>query len=234
MRRLAVAAFVAVAVALIGAGATFAGSDHGHGHRGLSFFSTENSFAPVPVTAGKFSVGDRVVFSDDLFIAKGGAQVGTDGGECTTVRVTDAAAASGVLQCLVTFSLPGGQITTQALNTLQAAGSPARRRAPSQAGRAATAEPRASSRSNSSAAAPRTSRSTSTTEQTSHGARAHGTARAPCAAPSGATQIATTDRCDPGRPGPYRRPNSRRARRPTLTVTRTSLSAPSIRVSEGR
>ena len=118
MRRLAVAAFVAVAVALVGAGATFAGSDHGHGHRGLSFFSTENSFAPVPVTAGKFGVGDRVVFSDDLFIAKGGAQVGTDGGECTTVRVTDAAAASGVLQCLVTFSLPGGIITTQALNTL--------------------------------------------------------------------------------------------------------------------
>ena len=122
MRRLAVGAFVAVAVALVGAGATYAGSDHGHGHRGLSFFSTENAFAPVPVTAGKFSVGDRVVFSDDLFTAKGGPQVGTDGGECTTVRVTDAAAASGVLQCLVTFSLPGGQITTQALNTLTAGG----------------------------------------------------------------------------------------------------------------
>jgi hypothetical protein len=122
MRRLAVGAFVAVAVALVGAGATFAGPDHGHGHRGLSFFSTENAFAPLPVTAGKFSVGDRVVFSDDLFAAKGGVQVGTDGGECTTVRVTDAAAASGVLQCLVTFSLPGGQITTQALNTLTGGG----------------------------------------------------------------------------------------------------------------
>src|SRR6185437_16762671 len=75
MRRLAVAAFCAVAVALVGAGATFAGSDHGHGHRGLSFFSTENAFAPLPVTPGKFSVGDRVVFSDDLFTAKGGPQV---------------------------------------------------------------------------------------------------------------------------------------------------------------
>ena len=118
MRRFAVAALVAVVVALAGAGATFAGADHGHGHRGLTFFSTENAFAPLPVAAGKFSVGDRVVFSDDLFTAKGGTQVGTDGGDCTTVRVTDAAAASGVLQCLVTFSLPGGQITTQALNTL--------------------------------------------------------------------------------------------------------------------
>jgi hypothetical protein len=119
MRRLAVAALVAVVVGLIaGAGATFAGADHGHGQRGLTFFSTENALALLPVAAGKFSVGDRVVFSDDLFTAKGGTQVGTDGGECTVVRVTDAAAGSGVLQCLVTFSLPGGQITTQALNTL--------------------------------------------------------------------------------------------------------------------
>ena len=116
MRRLAVAAFVAVVAAL--AGATFAGADHGHGKRGLTFFSTENALAPLPVVAGKFSLGDRVVFSDDLFTAKGGTQVGSDGGECTVVRVTDAAAGSGVLQCLVTFSLPGGDITTQALNTL--------------------------------------------------------------------------------------------------------------------
>lgn len=118
MRRLAVAAFVAVVVGLAGAGATFAGADHGHGQRGLTFFSTENALALLPVVAGKFSLGDRVVFSDDLFTAKGGTHVGTDGGECTVVRVTDAATGSGVLQCLVTFSLPGGQITTQALNTL--------------------------------------------------------------------------------------------------------------------
>jgi hypothetical protein len=118
MRRLAVAALVAVVVGLAGAGATFAGADHGHGKRGLTFFSTENALALLPVAAGKFSVGDRVVFSDDVFTAKGGTQVGTDGGECTVVRVTDAAAGSGVLQCLVTSSLPGGQITSQALATL--------------------------------------------------------------------------------------------------------------------
>jgi hypothetical protein len=122
MRTLAVAALVAVVVALAGAGATFAGADHGHGHRGLTFFSTENALSLVPVMAGKFSLGDRVVFSDDLFTAKGGTQVGTDGGACTVVRVTDSGAGSGVLQCLVTFSLPGGQITTQALNTLTAGG----------------------------------------------------------------------------------------------------------------
>jgi hypothetical protein len=49
MRRLA----VAVGVALVGAGATFAGADHGHGQRGLTFFSTENAFAPLAVVAGK-------------------------------------------------------------------------------------------------------------------------------------------------------------------------------------
>jgi hypothetical protein len=122
MRRFAGAAVMVAVVGLAGAGATFAGADRGagdgHGHRGLTFFATENAFAMVPVTAGTFSLGDRVVFSDDLFTAKGGTQVGTDGGECTVVRVTDAATGSGVLQCLVTFSLPGGQITTQALNTL--------------------------------------------------------------------------------------------------------------------
>jgi hypothetical protein len=118
MRRFAVATALVAVLGLIGAGATFAGGDHGRGHRRLSFTSTEAAFAAIPVTAGKFSVGDRVAFSDDVFASKGGQKVGTDGGECTTVRVTDAATASGVLQCLVTFDLPGGQITTQALNTL--------------------------------------------------------------------------------------------------------------------
>ena len=118
MRRFAVAAVLVALVGLIGAGATLAGADRGGGHRGLSFTSTEAAFAAIPVAAGKFSVGDRVAFSDDVFASTGGRQVGTDGGECTTVRVTDAAAASGVLQCLVTFDLPGGDITTQALNTL--------------------------------------------------------------------------------------------------------------------
>ena len=118
MRRFAVVALLVAAVGLIGAGATFAGGDHGRGDRGLSFTSTEATFVAIPVTAGKFSVGDRVAFSDDVFAAQGANKVGTDGGECTTVRVIDAAAASGVLQCLVTFDLPGGQITTQALNTL--------------------------------------------------------------------------------------------------------------------
>jgi hypothetical protein len=117
MRRLAVAALLAVVGCLAAAGATSAGADHGHGKRALTFFSTQNAVALLPVVAGQFSVGDRIVFSNNLFTARGGTRVGIDGGECTVVRVTDAAG-SGVLQCLVTSSLPGGQITSQALATL--------------------------------------------------------------------------------------------------------------------
>ena len=97
-------------VGLAGAGATFAGADHDHGHGTFTVFALTpaDRIAFLPVTAGKFSLGDRVVFSDDLLTSKGGTQVGTDGGECTVVRVTDAATGSGVLQCTVTFSLPGG------------------------------------------------------------------------------------------------------------------------------
>src|SRR4051794_24660724 len=62
-----------------------------------------------------FSLGDASVFSDDLLTAPNGKTVGFDGGTCTVVRVKDAGTQSGTLQCLVTFSLPGGQVATQAL-----------------------------------------------------------------------------------------------------------------------
>jgi hypothetical protein len=45
--------------------------------------------------------------------------VGFDGGVCTVVRVDDAVAGSGILQCLVTTSLKGGTITTQGLETVK-------------------------------------------------------------------------------------------------------------------
>jgi hypothetical protein len=118
MRKLVVVALLAVTVALVAAGAVFAGDEHGRGHGTFTVFGSEHALAMIPVTAGKFSLGDRVALSDDLFTEKGGRPLGSDGGECTVVRVTDAATGSGVLQCLVSFQLPGGVITTQALNTL--------------------------------------------------------------------------------------------------------------------
>jgi hypothetical protein len=62
-----------------------------------------------------FGLGDEAVFSDDLLTAPNGKTVGFDGGVCTVVRVKDAGTQAGVLQCLVTYSLPHGQVTTQAL-----------------------------------------------------------------------------------------------------------------------
>jgi hypothetical protein len=126
MRKFGSLTAVAVVAALTFGGATLASGDSHKGssnhHRGRTFtvyaLTATNRLALAPVTAGKFSLGDRTVFSDDLFTSKGGKSLGINGGVCTVVRITDAASASGVLECEVTFSLPGGQIATQALNTL--------------------------------------------------------------------------------------------------------------------
>ena len=56
------------------------------------------------------SVGDSIVISDDLF--QDGEKVGVHGGTCTVVRV-----GAVLLHCVVTFTLPDGQITTQGLVT---------------------------------------------------------------------------------------------------------------------
>jgi len=64
-----------------------------------------------------FSAGDQEVVADRLF--RGGKRVGEDGGVCQTVRATQASAAQ---QCVLTLSLPKGQITTQGLVTSTPAG----------------------------------------------------------------------------------------------------------------
>jgi hypothetical protein len=126
MRKLGIATAFALAAGLAFGGATLAsgddgeGSAHGHGGRTFTIYAptAANRIAFLPETAGKFSLGDRVVFSDDLFTSKGGASLGIDGGVCTLVRIADATTSSGVLQCNITFSLPDGQIATQELHTL--------------------------------------------------------------------------------------------------------------------
>jgi hypothetical protein len=122
MRRLTLTTAV-LALGLIAAGATFAAAkspgEH-HIRRQLTIYAvtSKNGLAVLPGQPGTLSLGDRVAFSDDLFTSKGGRQLGTDGGACTVTRVTDAASGSGVLLCEVTFSLPGGDIETDGLNTL--------------------------------------------------------------------------------------------------------------------
>jgi hypothetical protein len=71
--------------------------------------STEESF--LDLGAAGTSLGDHVIFTTRLL--KGDTTVGHQGGVCT---VTSAAADEA--QCLATYSLPGGQITGQALIVL--------------------------------------------------------------------------------------------------------------------
>jgi hypothetical protein len=71
-----------------------------------------NEGAPGP------SVGDRSVFSDDVF--RDGVKVGTDGGDCVLVQVTPGATQNAepqaaTAQCTATVKLPEGQITAQGL-----------------------------------------------------------------------------------------------------------------------
>jgi hypothetical protein len=122
MRRRTVITAVLV-LCLTAAGATFAvarsPAKH-HTRRTLTIYTVtpKGGLAVLAGQPGTFSLGDRVAFSDDVLTSKGGTTLGTDGGACTVTRVTDAATGSGALLCAVTFSLPGGDIETQALNTL--------------------------------------------------------------------------------------------------------------------
>jgi hypothetical protein len=117
--RFAVSAAAALAVAVAGAGIASATASPGGDTHGRTFtvFSKTVQFAGIDLGASGPSLGDQAVFSDDLFTQKGGSNVGSDGGVCTTVR--HETSGKDTVQCAVTFSFQGGQIATQALLTLQ-------------------------------------------------------------------------------------------------------------------
>lgn len=73
-------------------------------------FEVEFDDTILAASQNGLDVGDRIVLHDRLL--QGGQQVGHDGGVCT---VTDPA--GGETLCVVTFSLPGGTLSTQFLNT---------------------------------------------------------------------------------------------------------------------
>jgi hypothetical protein len=81
----------------------------------IKVYAPTVQFARIDLGDPGFGLGDESAFSDDLLTGKGGQKVGYDGGTCSVVRVDNAATASGVLQCPVTFSLAGGQIATLGL-----------------------------------------------------------------------------------------------------------------------
>lgn len=83
--------------------------------RPFTVFTSTTQFRLINLGKPGFSLGDEDVFTDNVFTRKHGAKLGLDGGVCTVVRVADAATFSGTLQCLVTYSLRGCQITAQGL-----------------------------------------------------------------------------------------------------------------------
>jgi hypothetical protein len=115
--KLAVAATAATmafgGVALASANSGGSSDDHG----GQTIFAVTVQTTDIDLGATGFSLGDQQVFSDDLSARKGASTLGTDGGVCTIVRVTDAKKFAGTAQCVVTLSLPGGQIALQGLVT---------------------------------------------------------------------------------------------------------------------
>ncbi|MFF4445080.1 hypothetical protein [Streptomyces sp. NPDC001502] len=59
---------------------------------------------------GAAAQGDRTAFRSNLF-DEAGNQVGETGGTCTTTRVDN----GGAEQCVVTYTLPGGQLSVQGM-----------------------------------------------------------------------------------------------------------------------
>jgi hypothetical protein len=83
--------------------------------RTFTMYTATTQFKLIDQGDPGFSLGDQDVFTDNVFTRKNGARLGIDGGVCTVVLVASAATLSGTLQCLVTYSLKGGQITAQGL-----------------------------------------------------------------------------------------------------------------------
>jgi hypothetical protein len=124
MRKFGIATAAVVAVGVAFGGATLASGNGGDGSNNATSRDTFTVYAPtpkdrfvfLPAHSGTTGLGDQFVFSDDLYASKGGELLGHDGGVCTTVRIDGA---DSSVQCVVTFSLPGGQITTQQLHTVK-------------------------------------------------------------------------------------------------------------------
>jgi hypothetical protein len=92
--------------------------DNGDHTRVINLTATTVQQAEIHLGKTGLSLGDRFVFSDDL----SGDAVGTDGGDCVVVRLdpkdaTETNLKAVTQQCVVTLSLPEGQITGQALIT---------------------------------------------------------------------------------------------------------------------
>jgi hypothetical protein len=120
-KKLVLSAMLALLLAVASVSlASATSSDDGGGNTTRVINLTATTVQNTDIDLGKsgLSLGDRFVFSDDL----SGDEDGTDGGDCVIVRLdpedaTEANVKAVTQQCVVTLSLPDGQITGQGLIT---------------------------------------------------------------------------------------------------------------------
>jgi hypothetical protein len=121
--RLFVVFALALTLGAISLVSTAAGGDKRHDPKTLVIDLTTRVVqeADLDLGASGPSVGDRFVFSDDVF--RGGHLVGISGGECIVVRLEPDPVPPGqeptsaTLNCVATIRLPEGQVTLQGLVT---------------------------------------------------------------------------------------------------------------------
>lgn len=121
-KRLSLAAVLAIVIGVAGASLAYAG-DSSDDESTQTIHLVTKTVQEAELDLGKegFGQGDQFVFADDLF--RDGKKVGDNGGVCTAVRVGPGESAT--FQCLVTLSLPKGEITIQGLFTSSGAQEPA-------------------------------------------------------------------------------------------------------------
>ncbi|MFD8141589.1 hypothetical protein [Streptomyces sp. NPDC059708] len=100
-------AFTPVAAASTDTGFSAPSEDKG---RTITVLAEVQQLTRFPVTPGTVSQGDQVVVRSDLF-DKAHKKVGESHGTCTTTR----GGADEAEQCVVTYVLPGGQLTVQGM-----------------------------------------------------------------------------------------------------------------------
>jgi hypothetical protein len=120
MRMKSAVALVAALILAVGvvtlASAETNGSSDDHGGKTFKILEHEDQSNSVDVGTPGPGPGDEFVFASVLRRREGGAQIGTDGGVCTFVRL-DQSSGTATAHCVATLSLEGGQITLQGLST---------------------------------------------------------------------------------------------------------------------
>lgn len=116
MRRISVIVLMAVAFLVGSMTLTSADAHNRDDHRGNSFrlVSITDQFQDIDVGDTGPSLGDYFVFHDKVYYHR--KQVGALNGQCTTTYLTST---EGAQQCLVTASLPKGDLTVHGIVAFQ-------------------------------------------------------------------------------------------------------------------